>query len=63
MLKFKNEKGETVFKIEDDDSKPKTVDDECLKCKQKGDAKSGEYPCPECDRPLIHDEDEPEGEE
>jgi hypothetical protein len=70
MLKFQNNEGETVFELKDDASKPKKCDDcedckcvkaPCDKCNQTED-KTGEYPCPECGRSLLHDEDQPEEE-
>lgn len=68
MLKIQNEKGETVFVVEDEAIKPRRVielkdDRPCSKCKQSGPGKTGEYPCPVCGRNLLHDEDANEYEE
>jgi hypothetical protein len=66
MIKIQNKKGETVFVVKDDATKPERMTDEkwvledeeaCPKCKQKGKNKKGEYPCPLCKRNLLHDED------
>jgi Zn finger protein HypA/HybF involved in hydrogenase expression len=58
MLKIQNNKGDTVFVVKDDATKPEaTLVDYCSKCKQSGEGKPGEYPCPKCGRNLLHDED------
>ena len=65
MIKIQDEKGETVFVVKDDATKPERVEDKgfgqeidfCDKCKQSGPNKPGEYPCPVCKRNLLHDED------
>jgi len=58
MLKFKNKQGSTVFKIKDDDSKPKRVEDVCPKCQQSGDPEEGEFLCSMCGRPIECEEEE-----
>jgi hypothetical protein len=32
---------------------------ECRKCRQSGEPKGGEYPCPVCSRPMLHDPEAP----
>lgn len=65
MLKLQNDKGETVFEIKDDSTRPEKVEDTkpCPKCHQSGEGKYGEYPCGECGRNLLWEEDAPEKEE
>lgn len=65
MIKLQNKKGETVFEIKDDATKPEQVQDmkPCSKCHQSGEGKPGTYPCPVCGRNLLWDEDEPEEKE
>jgi len=57
MLKIQNNKGETMFEVKDGATKPQKVNDFCDKCKQVGDGKPGEHPCPVCGRNILHDED------
>jgi Zn finger protein HypA/HybF involved in hydrogenase expression len=57
MIKIQNKKGDTIFKVEDDATKPERVKDECPKCHQSGDNKPGEVPCPDCGRNILHDDD------
>jgi hypothetical protein len=61
MIKIQNQDGETMFVVKDDATKPeRVVEDEevCPKCKQSGENKYGEYPCPVCGRNLLWDEEE-----
>ena len=62
MIKFQNDEGEILFEIKDDECKPTYVGDEenCPKCHQAGEGKSGVHPCPLCGRNLLHDEDKEE---
>lgn len=60
MIKIQDEKGETLFVVKDDATRPERViqDNEvCPKCKQSGENKPGEYVCPMCGRNLLHNED------
>jgi hypothetical protein len=63
LLKFKNKKGETIFRIQDDDAKPKRVEDVCLRCQQGGDIPNFDplgstVVCLKCGRSIEVEEEE-----